>query len=178
MCLAATHSACKAITAESIDGVCRGVKSLIFVELPDAAKYVRKCTTVRCIRSPSNCFMPQTTCAVHRLHRIVVNSVDEDEAIGDTHAISFVAHQNQKRSDIRSAKDQLVREELIVIHGPPPAINLEQLDRVLDHTIGRREGIVRGRLVYGQSLAEPRRKAARTMDRRTKCLMLKIYKQN
>ena len=53
---------------------------------------------------------------------------------------------------------ELLREELEVISGSPPARITQHVNDVLEHTIGRRQYTVRGRLVDGEAASEAKRR--------------------
>ena len=99
------------------------------------------------------------------MHRIIVLASDEDAFIGDTYAQAFITHNRDKRQNLESSIDDLVREDLIIIHGEPPPEMIARNKLVFEHTFGRQEGIIRGRLVDGDPAPEARRKAASTNKR-------------
>jgi hypothetical protein len=58
-----------------------------------------------------------------------------------------------------------VDDELVVVFGEQPAEVLQHKKDVYHHTVKRREGIVRGRLVEGVSAKPARRKAGENKER-------------
>ena len=64
----ALNSVLGPVSEEGIISICDKQKCIIVLEVPDAAKYVRKLKKFRANRSPKNCFLPDLTCLVHRLH--------------------------------------------------------------------------------------------------------------
>jgi hypothetical protein len=53
----------------------------------------------------------------------------------------------RKKQQIKKAHRENIKDELVIIHAPPPPDYATHLNNVLFHTIQRRQGIVRGRLV-------------------------------
>jgi hypothetical protein len=87
----AIHDAMPAIGGGGLARICSGQKCVMGMELPDGVKYVQRMIHFKAALAPRNYFDPDITCAVHRLHRIIVLSLREDDIVGDDHAIAFVS---------------------------------------------------------------------------------------
>jgi hypothetical protein len=132
---------------ENIALMCAGgVIVMVLSERPDAVKYIRRMMCFRAGQLPFNCLYIACTCIVHRVHRMIAKATDEDDHVGNTHAISFVSREKTKKTDIFQACLTLLADELVVIQGlEPPADVARHTQEVLRHTLERRHCITRAR---------------------------------
>ena len=76
----------------------------------------------------------------------LMKAVDEEEGCGDTHAVAFVNQQLSRKEEIKANGKSIIGDEVDVVFGTPPAAIQAHTQHVLEHTIGRRQFAVRGRL--------------------------------
>ena len=133
------------LSLDSIITLCAELVCMLLSEKPDAVKYIKRMMMHKALLLPRNCFYISDSCSVHRIHRITELATREGQHCGDTYSVGFVSKNLHKKQEIDKAKDRLVDEELIVIHAEPHEHNLQHTSNVLDHTIARSEGIIRGR---------------------------------
>ena len=164
-CYAAVNGIVEGLDMATIHRLCAVTKFMLIGEKPDAVKYVRRMMMFKATVLPLNCsYIPQT-CAVHRIHRILALALREDHC-GDTYSIGFVSKNLHKKEDIKQSMEKLVRDELIVIHAPPHQHNIDHTTSVLEHTISREEGYVRGRAVDGIQASDPKRRHKHVLEQR------------
>jgi hypothetical protein len=158
-----------ALNMETLQRVSSGQRCFFLDEVPDAAPYIKRMTTFKALKLPYNCFYLQKSCMAHRISRIIIHGIRLDDHVGDTHAIAFVGQQYQKKRELQAAARELISSELDVQFGPPPSQIAAHTDRLLHHSFGRLEGIVRGRVVDGEAFSEGRRHSSKMNAQKVAC---------
>ena len=138
---------------------------IIFSQVPDAAKYVKRFRKFFSKQLPTNCLSLDISCVIHRLCRIFTLAVREDALCGHGHAINFISTHPSKKKQIQEAAHAIEDEELLVIFTEPPPEVTQQTQRILDHTVLRREGMIRGRIIDGACAFPGKHRAQRGKER-------------
>ena len=94
----ALNDALGMLSIEGITELCTRLECCILMEVADAAKYVRKLLKARALHLPGNCFIPEVSCCIHRLHRIFTLATRENKLCGDGHAITFTSTHTHPRN--------------------------------------------------------------------------------
>ena len=115
VCFAAVNDILPAVSLGSITSICATQKCMWVVEVPDGVSYIKRMVYSRGGKLPSNVFYPIWTCAAHRLHRIGMKAVDEEEGCGDTHAVAFVNQQFSRKAEIKSNGKSIIGDEIDVV---------------------------------------------------------------
>ena len=103
---------------------------------------------------PSNClYVSGLGCTVHRIHRIISATIDEERIIGDIHAIALVASVPRYRSTMLDKLFIIVDEDLEVLDAGCPEW-AEHADAVIEVTLGREFHYTRGSKTEGDVLPE------------------------
>ena len=126
-------------------------KGCIFlVEVPDSAAYNKRDMAYKLAKLHINCLSTPLFCVAHRIHRIITLAVDEDRWVGDSHAQAFVGQQPLKRKQVHDAGAKVIDRDLEVFFCEPPPAVTAHVERLLNHTLARHDGIVRGRIVNNE----------------------------
>ena len=80
-----------AFNIEGLELISRKHKCFIVLDVPDNAKYVKRMRRFKATRFLINIFTPDISCVIHRLHRIFVLAVREDDLSGHGHAINCIS---------------------------------------------------------------------------------------
>ena len=91
-------------------------------------------------------------CFAHHLHRVGATCSDEKDEVGHTHVVLYISSLANKRAALLQVVRNLIDEELVVAHSEPHDLFLEQIRRVLRHTMQRTISHVRGSISDGWSV--------------------------
>jgi hypothetical protein len=94
-----------------------------------------------------------------------VLALREDALCGDGDAISFISTHTTKKQQIRTAAKAIIDEELLVLHSPVVPQDQQHAKAVLEHTVLRYQGMIRGRIVGGDASFPAVHWAQRVKDR-------------
>jgi len=98
-------------------------------------------------------------CAGHKIHRVFVSSVKEDEKVGNIYAVHYVTHLHSHQVTLLRTLWHMVDDELEIFDGrihPVDPRHAQHLSEIISHTILRERDHVRARVEDGFSLVAAR----------------------
>lgn len=124
---------------------------VLISEVPDNASANFKKLAYSAKQLGLRVFMAFAGCGAHRVHRIIANTIDEDELVGNVYAVQLVCRIPSHYARIVRVLRAMVDDELVVIRGPPDPRWVQHTKAVFRHTMLRSRDFVRGRLDHGVS---------------------------
>lgn len=145
----AVDKAIPALSLESISLLAVQVPWTMIVDVPDnhSANGRRQAETIR--RLPRNCLFLGSSCLAHAAHTATVNSTQENDVIGDMHAIGVASSQLANQRKLLQAFWAILEEEFVWHPGCGDPSWREHSSAVLDGTLLRASHHTQGSLCVG-----------------------------
>jgi hypothetical protein len=121
--------------------------------VPDMCPANLRTLAALCENTPRNIFHAEALCAAHKIHRVITTATNEDDIIGDVHAIAFIICLPCHREQLLKALRFVVFRDLVCDLGAPGP-HRRHLDDIWIHCKQRQSKFVKGSIEDGEALIE------------------------
>ena len=148
---------------EKLTQIAAKVKLLVLCEIPDNAKPNMRKKVFLATQLPRNIlYLRDVGCVVHRIHRIIVHSTNEDQLVGDIHSINFIMGIPRIRSMMAAKLREIVGKDLLVVHGDMEEWKSAR-EAIMRHTLSREFHYIRARKEDGKELKAAQKRRLETL---------------